>query len=289
MRYAFIAEHTTRFEVKIMCKVLQVSPSGYYAWMHRPESRQAAANQVMRQRIEHIHASSRGTYGVRRVHAALRQEHVLCGKQRVARLMSAAGLAGKGRGRHRPRTTVSDPTRPAASNLLNRDFSAERPNAKWLADITYIDTREGFLYLAAVLDVFSRRVVGWAMADHLREPLVEEALRLALAQRQPVVDLLHHSDQGSQYTSDDYLALLAQYRITVSMSRSADCYDNAMMESFWGTLKAECADAPFATRAAARIAIFDYLEVWYNRQRLHSAIDYTSPAIFERLHALPFP
>jgi putative transposase len=284
----FIAEHTAQFEVKVMCQVLQVSPSGYYAWKGRPESRQAAANRDLSQRIQHIHASSRGTYGVRRVHAALCREQVLCGKQRVARRMHEAGLQGKGRSRHRPRTTVSDPARPAASNLLNRDFSAERPNAKWLADITYIDPLEGFLYLAAVLDVFSRRVVGWAMADHLREQLVEDALRLALAQRQPVDDLLHHSDQGSQYTSDDYLALLAQYHITVSMSRAADCYDNAMMESFWGTLKAECATAPFATRAAARVAIFDYLEVWYNRQRLHSAIDYASPATFEREHALPF-
>jgi transposase InsO family protein len=147
-----------------------------------------------------------------------------------------------------------------------------------LADITYIDTQ----------DVFSRRIVGWAMADHMREDLVEDALRLALAQRRPGRNLLHHSDQGSQYTSDDYLALLAEHNITVSMSRTADCYDNAVMESFRGSLKAECASAPFPMRAAARLTIFDYLEVWYNRQRLHSALDYTSPANFERLHALPF-
>ncbi len=270
-----------------MCRVLRVSVSGYYAWKGRPESRQAAANERLGERIVQLHTNSRGTYGVRRIHAALHQEHVLCGKQRVARLMNKAGLQGKGRARRRPRTTVRDTARPAAPNLLNREFNADRPNAKWLADITYIDTLEGFLYLAAVLDVFSRRVVGWAMADHLREELVEEALRFALATRQPVDALMHHSDQGSQYTSDDYLALLDKHHITVSMSRTADCYDNAMMESLWGTLKAECADAPFATRATARLAIFDYLEVWYNRQRLHSALDYTNPASFERQCVLP--
>jgi len=270
-----------------MCRVLQVSVSGYYAWKGRPESRQAAANRRLGERIVQLHSGSRGTYGVRRIHAALRQEQIRCGKQRVARLMNKAGLQGKGRARRRPRTTVRDMARPVAPNLLNRDFNADRPNAKWLADITYIDTLEGFLYLAGVLDVFSRRVVGWAMDDHMREQLVEEALRLALARRQPGHDLLHHSDQGSQYTSDDYLALLDKHHITVSMSRTANCYDNAMMESFWGTLKAECADAPFPTRAAARVAIFDYLEVWYNRHRLHSALDYASPASFERLRLLP--
>src|SRR5689334_9816193 len=196
--------------------------------------------------------------------------------------MRQAGLRGKGRAHRRPRTTTADPTRPPAPNLLNRDFTAQQPNTKWLTDITYIDTVEGFLYLAAVLDVFSRRIVGWAMANHMREELVEEALRFALAGRQPSEGLLHHSDQGSQYTSDDYLALLTEHHITVSMSRTGDCYDNAMMESFWGTLKAECASAPFASRAAARLAIFDYLEVWYNRQRLHSALGYLSPAAFER-------
>ena len=272
-----------------MCQILQVSQSGYYAWTHRPESSRAQANRELGRRIQAIHATSRGTYGVRRVQAALTEQHVLCGKHRVARLMRSAGLHGKGRARRPPRTTRSDPTRQATANVLNRDFSADRPNQKWLADITYIDTREGFLYLAGVLDVFSRRVVGWAMADHMREELVEDALQMALVQRQPNHALLHHSDQGSQYSSDDYLALLAQHGMTVSMSRRGDCFDNAMMESFWGTLKAECATAPFPARAAARLAIFDFLEVWYNRQRLHSALDYTSPASFERLHVLPFP
>jgi len=272
-----------------MCRVLQVSVSGYYAWKGRPESRHSAANRRLGERIVQLHTNSRGTYGVRRIHAALRQEQVLCSKQRVARLMNVAGLQGKGRARRRPQTTVRDTARPVAPNLLNREFSADQPNAKWLADITYIDTLEGFLYLAAVLDVFSRRVVGWAMADHMREELVEEALRLALTRRQPIDTLMHHSDQGSQYTSDNYLAVLNKHHITVSMSRTADCYDNAMMESLWGTLKAECAAAPFATRAAARLAIFEYIEVWYNRQRLHSALDYTSPASFERQRTLPIP
>jgi putative transposase len=271
-----------------MCQILAVSVSGYYAWKGRAESRQAAANRALAEQIRAIHTHSRGTYGVRRVHAALRARNIRCGKQRVARLMRSQGLQGKARARRRPRTTVSDPTRSPAANVLNREFHADQPNHKWLADITYLDTQEGFLYLAGVLDIFSRRVVGWAMADHMAETLVEDALRLALAQRQPGRNLLHHSDQGSQYTSQDYLALLAQRGITVSMSRTGDCYDNAMMESFWGTLKAECASTPFATRAEARLAIFDYLEVWYNRQRLHSSLGYTSPAIFERQHVLPF-
>ncbi len=270
-----------------MGQVLQVSASGYYAWKGRPESRQAAANRGLVKHIQAIHASSRGTYGVRRVHAALLERHILCGKQRVTRLLRGPGLQGKGRGRRRARTTLADPTHRVVANGLNRDFSADGPNQKWLADITYIDTLEGFLYLAGILDVFSRRVVGWAMADHMRQELVEDALRLAFSQRQPGDDLLHHSDQGSQYTSHDYLALLAERGITLSMSRTGDCYDNAMMQSFWGTLKAECADAPFASRAQARVAIFDYLQVWYNRQPLHSALDYTSPAIFERQHVLP--
>jgi putative transposase len=288
LRFAFIEQHRAEFEVKIMCQVLQVCPSGYYAWKHRPEGQRTAANRVLGQRIQAIHANSRVSYGVRRVHAALVQQHVVCGKHRVARLMRSAGLHGKGRARRRPRTTRSDPTRRAVANVLNRDFTDQRPNQKWLAEITYVDTREGFLYLAGVLDVFSRRVVGWAMAEHMHEDLVEAALRLALAQRQPDRHLLHHSDQGSQYTSDDYLALLARHGITVIISRSGDCFDNAMMESFWGTLKAEWATAPFPTCAAARLAIFHYLDVWYNRQRLHSALDYTSPASFERLHALSF-
>jgi putative transposase len=289
LRFAFIEQHRDEYEVKIMCQVLEVSQSGYYAWRQRPESRQARANRALGQHIQAIHGNSRGTYGVRRVHAALMQQQVMCGKHRVERLMRSAGLCGKGRARRRPRTTHADPTRAVVGNVLNRDFTAAQPNQKWLADITYIDTLEGFLYLAGILDVFSRRVVGWAMAQHMREDLVEEALRLALAQRQPGCGLLHHSDQGSQYTSDDYRTLLAQHHITVSMSRSGDCYDNAMMESLWGTLKAECASTPFSTRAAARLAIFDYLEVWYNRQRLHSALGYTTPARFERQHALPFP
>jgi transposase InsO family protein len=289
LRFAFIAQHRAEFEIKIMCQVLEVSQSGYYAWRQRPESSQARANRALSQHIQAIHVHSRSTYGVRRVHAALMQQQVMCGKHRVARLMRAAGLRGKGRARHRPSTTHSDPTRTVVANILNRDFTAARPNQKWLADITYIDTLEGFLYLAGILDVFSRRVVGWAMAEHMREDLVEAALRLALAQRQPSRNLLHHSDQGSQYTSDHYRALLAQHHITLSLSHSGDCYDNAMMESLWGTLKAECATAPFPSRAAARLAIFDYLEVWYNRQRLHSALGYTSPASFERQRARPFP
>jgi transposase InsO family protein len=284
-----MAAHREQFEVKVMAGVLAVSVSGFYRWLACGESEREQANRELRATIRAIHADSRSTYGVRRVQAALRQRQVVCNRKRVARLMRLEGLQGRGRGCRRPRTTTSDPTLAVAPNLLARDFSATRPNEKWLADITYIDTLEGFAYLAAVLDPFSRRVVGWALADHLRTELVEDAGRMALTQRRPLHDLIHHSDQGSQYASADYQALLEKHSITVSMSRTGDCYDNAMMESFWGTLKAECATAPFASRAAAREAIFEYLEVWYNRQRLHSALNYTSPAQFERQHALTIP
>ena len=180
-------------------------------------------------------------------------------------------------------TTRANPRLPVAPNLLARDFSAERPNAKWLADITYIDTHEGWLYLAAVLDAYSRRIVGWSMQTRMTTKLVEDALQMALGQRSIDTSLLHHSDQGSQYTSHDYQALLAQAQITASMSGTGNCYDNAMMESFFATLKFECADYRFATRAAARYAIFEFIEVWYNRQRRHSALGYRSPVVFEAL------
>ena len=187
----------------------------------------------------------------------------------------------------RPQTTQREPGALAAPNLLAQDFTASRPNEKWVADITYIDTAEGWLYLAAVLDLYARPIVGWSMADHLRAELVEDALKMALGRRFPLDRLLHHSDQGCQYTSQLIRTLLGKYDIQVSMSDVGNCYDNAPMESFFGTLKTECATAPFATRAEARRVIFEYLEVWYNRQRLHSALGYVPPAEFEQRYFYP--
>jgi len=267
--------------VRRMCAVLGVSPSGYYDWLKRLPSERQRANEQLLTAIRREYEASRQTYGSPRIQAALRQRGVRVGRQRVARLMRANGLVARGPWR-RPRTTQRAPEAVAAPNLLGQDFTASRPDEKWVADITYIETLEGWLYLALVLDLFSRAIVGWAMADHLRATLVESALQMALGRRTPHGDLLHHSDQGSQYTSTLVQSLLAEHHIQVSMNGVGNCYDNAPMESFIGTLKTECADAPFATRAQARQAIFEYLEVWYNRQRLHSSLGYLSPAAFEQ-------
>jgi putative transposase len=286
-KYGFIADYASAFEVKLMCRVLEVSVSGYYAWRVRRPSRREKANAGLLSEIRAIHSHSRRTYGSPRIHAALAQRGIACNHKRVERLMRLDGLRGWERRTKRPSTTQSQHDYPIAANLLNRDFSATAPNQKWLADISYIDTQEGYLYLASLEDVFSRRIVGWAMADSLETSLVERALHMALTHRQPQTGLLHHSDRGSQYASHDYQRLLAQRQMTVSMSRTGNCYDNAMKESFFATLKAECASQPFATRAAAHLAIFEFIEVWYNRQRLHSSLGYLSPQQFENRFAQP--
>ena len=231
-------------------------------------------------RIRAIHEASRQTYGSPRIHAELRDAGEVVGKHRVARLMTRMGLKTRGQRRFRFTTQANEGRRPAP-NLLAQDFSATRPNQKWLVDITYLATREGWLYLAGVLDTYSRRIIGWSMSERLTEPLVCDALRMALDQRG--APDLHHSDQGSQYTSHTYLALLQKAQVQVSMSAVGRCYDNAMKESFWATLKRECADHIFQTRALARLSIFEYIEIWYNRQRRHSALGYLSPCAFEQL------
>ncbi len=280
-RYQFVADHASQYAVTVLCRVLRVARSGYYAWRGRPESRRRQADRHLETQIWQVHAASRRTYGSPRVHAELRAQGVHCSKKRVARVMRRAGLHGY-RGRRRRITTDSRHSLPVAANLLQRDFTAPQVNAKWAADITYIDTSEGWLYLAVVLDLCSRRVVGWALQPTLERHLVLDALVMAVQQRRPTAPLLHHSDRGSQYASGDYQAQLATTGIQCSMSRRGDCFDNAPVESFFGTLKTELVyQQRFASRREARQAIFEYIEVFYNRKRRHSALGYLSPVEFE--------
>ena len=280
-RYRFIHAERATYPVTLLCRVLGVARAGYYAWAGREVSARARADAELAEQIGRIYAQSRQTYGAPRVHAALRAGGVRCGTRRVARLMRAAGLVGCHR-RRRTRTTVADPAAAPAPNLLMRDFAAPAPNRLWIGDITYVATWEGWLYLAVLLDAHSRRVVGWAMADHLRTELPLDALRMALAARHPALGLIHYTDRGCQYTAGGYREALAARGIVISMSRPGDCYDNAMAESFFATLKAELIDTrPWPTRRAARQAIFEWIEVWYNRQRTHSALAYRSPLAFE--------
>jgi transposase InsO family protein len=279
-RYRFIAEERRTYPVRQLCVVLQVSASGFYDWLKRQPGRRAKANAQLSAQIRAIHQHSRQTYGYLRVHAELRAGGERVGKHRVARLMRQMGLQTKARRCFR-RTTQADESHRRAPNLPAGDFKATRPNDKWLSDITYIPTQEGWLYLAGIQDTFSRRIVGWSMSERLTKALVCDAWRMAVGRHG--TPRLHHSDQGSQYTSDDYLKLLEMAEVQISMSDVGRCYDNAMQESFWGTLKTECADRPFPSRAAARQALFEYIELWYNRQRRHSALGYLSPAQYERL------
>lgn len=282
MRYAFICEHVHEFGVERMCQILEVTRSGYYAWVHRSPGLREQANQALVVCVRDEYQTSRKTYGSPRIHVVLRRKGVVCGRHRVARLMRQAGLCARPRRKARPVTTQSQPGVVPAPNRLNQEFSAQAPNQKWVSDFTYIETGEGWLYLAVVLDLFSRKVIGWAMSETMDTPLVETALRMALLGRQPAAGLLHHSDQGSQYTSSVYLNALNAVLAQLSMSRVANCYDNAVIESFFSTLKTECVTGPFPTRVQARTTIFEFIEVWYNRQRLHSTLGYLSPVDFEQ-------
>jgi putative transposase len=268
--------------VKIMCRVLGVSESGYYAWCNRLLSRRQRENERLVEQIRLAYNQGRQVYGSPRIHAELRAQGIVCGKHRVARLMQQAGLRAVQK-RRRVCTTDSQHSDPVAPNLLQRDFTAPAPNRKWLTDITAVWTAEGWLYLAVVLDVYSRLVVGWAMASHREESLVEAALWMALGRRNPAGELMHHSDRGSQYTSLAYQSVLAQFQIQVSMSGKGDCYDNAMMESFFSSLKTECVHRQvYQSHAEAKLSIFEWIEVFYNRQRRHSSLDYLSPAAYEQ-------
>lgn len=281
MKYEFMASHKSEHSVKSMCRVLGVERSGYYAWRGRADSPRARANQLLLTQIRAEHEISGQSYGSPRIHDALRQAGMACGRHRVARLMRLHGIVGRKAGKRRHSTTQRNPQAAPAPNLLGQDFTCERPNQKWVGDGTYIPTSQGWLYLACEMDLFSRKIVGWAMSESMDTKLVEAAWNMAVGQRKPPQGLLHHSDQGSNYTSEAFQQALKKHDCQISMNRVGNCYDNAAMESFFATLKTECADHVFATRAQARTAIFEYIETWYNRQRSHSSLGYLSPAQFE--------
>jgi putative transposase len=269
------------FPITTMARVLGVSPAGYYAWLRREPSARARADADLSKRVRTIHAVSRGTYGAPRIHAELQADGQAIGRKRVARLMRVAGLAGASR-RRGVVTTRRDPEARPAPDLIDRNFAAERPNQLWVADITFVPTLAGFLYLAVVLDAYSRRIVGWSMANHLRTELVLDALEMALGQRRPK-DVIHHSDQGSQYTSLAFGGRCREAGIRPSMGSVGDAYDNAMCESFFATLECELlARRRFASQAQARMAVFSYIEGWYNPGRRHSALGYLSPIAYEK-------
>jgi putative transposase len=285
MRYAAIQAHRGQFSVRLMCRALEVSRTGFYASAKRVASARAERDQELRTRIRIVHQESRRTYGSPRVHAELQAQGERCGRKRIARLMREQGLRVKARRRLRPTTTDSKHTHRVASNLLDRRFAVteiEGVNRVWAGDITYVPTREGWLYLAVILDLASRRVVGWSMGRTLEASLVMDALCMALEARCPGSGLMHHSDRGVQYASLDYQELLTRHRIVVSMSRRANCYDNAVAESFFATLEWELIErSDWRTRDEARLAIFEYVECWYNPKRRHSSLGYLSPAEYE--------
>jgi putative transposase len=280
--FKLIDAQRASYPVAVLCHMLGVSKSGYYAWRGRPPSERRWQDALLIEKIREIHSRSRETYGYPRVHAELRSLGVRCGRRRVARLMRAVGLRGYVRGKKR-RTTRRDPLAAPATDLLCRDFVADRPNRVWLADITYIPTREGFLYLAFILDTHSRKVVGWSkVAPHMRTELVVDALEMAVWRRRPVTGLVHHSDRGVQYTAISFGKRLEEVGIVPSMGRTGTALDNAMAESFIATLKTELVHRRrFPEREVARSAIFEYLEGFYNRRRLHSALGYKSPVSYE--------
>jgi transposase InsO family protein len=283
MSFRFIEDHRDAYPVRLMCTVLEVSPAGYYAWRERPESVRATSTAALLAEIRQVHHDSGQRYGSPRVHAVLRTQGRGASRGRIERLMQRHGIRAIMAPPRRVRTTDSRHGLPIAPNLIERHFGAAAPNRVWLADITYIPTAEGWLYLAAVMDLFSRKIVGWAMRDHMQVELASSALKMAIQQRHPKTGLIHHSDRGVQYASQDYRAVLSAAGITASMSRKANCYDNAPMESFFHTLKTELVHhRQYETRAEAQRDIFAFIEGFYNRTRLHSAIGYTAPIEMER-------
>ena len=289
MKYAWIREQRDLFPVTLLCKVLEVSASGYYAWVDRPESPRTGRHVRIQQAVRQVHAESHGIYGSWKIANSLREQPELesaC-RNTVARAMRELGLKSRVSRRFAPTTTQADPTRQPAPNVLAQDFVATAPNRKWVADITYLATTQGWVYLAVVLDLFSRKVVGWAMSGSLATELVSEALRQAVEARRPTGrDLLHHSDRGCQYTSHDYQQTLQTLGIQCSMSRTGCCYDNAVMERFFWSLKHEWTNhESFPRQEDARLSVFRYIESFYNPKRLHQTLGYLSPDQFEADHA----
>ncbi len=285
MKYAFVAAHRAEFPLGVLCRVLGVSRSGYFAWRLRPESRRERENRRLLGRIKAAHTSGKKMYGSPRVHKKLVSEGERCSRGRVERLMRANGIRAQQK-RKFVVTTDSGHDLPVSENLLGREFAVKEPDRVWASDITYVPTDEGWLYLAGVLDLGMKGVVGWSMGERLDRTLAMDALRMAYDRRRPGDGLIHHSDRGCQYASRDYQALLREYGMRSSMSRKGNCWDNAPMESFFATLKNELIhQRRFRTRAEARREIFEYIEVFYNRERLHSSLGYVSPAEYERQFA----
>lgn len=290
MRFRFIRDHESEHRVRTMCRVLNVSRSGFYAWRNRGCSRRAQANVDLLNRIRQIHRTSRENYGAIKTWLALRNEGVMCGRHRVARLRRANGIEAKRMRRFRTAYALRQVEVPPASNLLDRNFTAQAPNQVWVGDATFIPTQEGWLILAVLLDLYSRQIVGWSMGRTVNRKLVTDALMMAIHQRDPAPGLIHHTDQGAAYGTASYRAILRHHGMVPSMSRKAQCLDNAVAESFFSNLKNELTwHCAFKDRNEARLAIFDYIEVFYNRERIHQANGYLSPMAFERSALTPCP
>lgn len=282
MKYAWIDHHQSDYPVSLMCRVLTVSTSGYYGWRRRRPCATQKRRAIIAEAAARSHRDSRRIYGYRKVHQDLAEDGIACCDETVRRVMRERGLFSRVK-RNFVATTDSAHHEPLAPNVLDRDFTAETPNQKWLADITYIPTAQGWLYLAAVMDMFARRIVGWSMSERIDSSLVVAALDMAVRQRCPGQGLLHHSDRGVQYACGDYQQRLEDVGIVCSMSRRANCWDNAPMESFFGSLKTEWTDGKnYATRALAANDVFEYIEVFYNRKRRHASLGYVSPEAFEK-------
>jgi putative transposase len=283
MKYRFISAHRETFKVGRMCKLLNVSRSGYYAWRKRPESRRSRENRALEDKIRVLHKASHGIYGSPRVHRDLVDAGVRCSKHRVARIMRNAGIRSRTKKKFKA-TTNSKHNLPVAPNLLEQNFTVEAPDRTWVGDITYIPTDEGWLYLAILLDLYNREVVGWAASPRMTRQLVIEALQMALGRRDPGHGLVHHTDRGSQYASYDYQDILKEHDIVCSMSRKGNCYDNAVAESFFGRLKSEWVNHQrYLSRSEAIQSLFYYIEIFYNRKRRHSSINYVTPQEYENI------
>lgn len=288
MKFEWIEKYAAEFDVQAMCAVLDVSRAGYYAWQKRPTSNREEANIVLDNSIEKIFTKSRETYGSPRVFQALKKQGIFCGENRVARRMQRKALISVRRRKFRPQATDSNHDLPIADNLLEQDFTATAPNQRWVGDITYIQTAEGWLYLAVIIDLFARRVVGWATSTSPKADLACRALEMAVLRRGKPEDLVYHSDRGIQYASSDFRKTLARFDILPSMSRKGNCYDNAVAESFFDTLKVELVHRyKFTNRSIARMLLIDFMEEFYNEYRIHSTLGFFSPAEYEDLMATP--